>query len=129
MATNQSTEIWSDLDQNLVSDGQGNLKKVINIESVKTSINNILGTSPGERCFLPQFAIPAKAYVFEPMNTRLFNKLADQFRTGIEQWEPRVIVEGLDIDSDPDNNKLTVTVRFQIQGYTQTFSTTTTITA
>jgi len=43
-------EVWSDLHQDIKTDSRGNIKKVTNIESVNTSIDNILRTYPSERC-------------------------------------------------------------------------------
>jgi len=43
-------EVWSDLHQDLVTDSHGSIKKVINVDAVATSIDNILNTNLGERC-------------------------------------------------------------------------------
>jgi len=51
MSTKIAT-IWSDLDHRLVQDAQGVLKKVTNVKAVMTSVDNILRTSKGERCFV-----------------------------------------------------------------------------
>jgi hypothetical protein len=117
--------VWSDLNPALISDAQGNLKLDINIEAVKGSIDNILRTSPGERVFLPQFALGLKNFVFEPINKRLLDKFASQIKDKIEIWDPRVSVQGVDFQSDPDNNLISLTVRFTIQGVAQILSTTT----
>ena len=121
-------EVWSDLHQDLVSDAQGNLKKVINVDSVRTSIDNILGTTPGERVFLPTFATQLRGLLFEPITTRLMNRISDEIKTSIETWDDRVEVIGLDFNSDPDNHYVQITLRFNIKSYTETFSHSTTIT-
>jgi intein/homing endonuclease/phage baseplate assembly protein W len=46
------SEVWSDLDHRLIPDALGNIKKVINVDAVMTSIDNILRTYPGERCLV-----------------------------------------------------------------------------
>jgi phage baseplate assembly protein W len=121
-------EIWSDLHQSITSDAQGNLRKVINIDSVRTSIDNILGTARGERVFLPEFAIGLRGMVFEPINPSLVNRLSNEIKNNIEIWDPRVTVIGTDFKEDTDNNYVEVTIRFNIKGYTETFSTSTVIT-
>lgn len=124
---NQPIEIWSDLHQGIMSDAQGALRKVINIESVRTSIDNILGTTRGERVFLPEFAVGIKGMLFEPINPNLVNSLSNEIRSNIEIWDPRVIVVGVDFKEDADNNYVEITVRFNIKGYAETFNYTTTV--
>lgn len=50
MAGNKITTVWSDLDSRIVQDAQGGIKKAENVAAVLSAINNILKTSPGERC-------------------------------------------------------------------------------
>lgn len=121
-------EIWSDLHQSITSDAQGNLRKVINIDSVRTSIDNILGTARGERVFLPEFAIGLRGMVFEPISPSLVNRLSNEIKSSIEIWDPRVTVIGTDFKEDTDNNYVEITIRFNIKGYTENFSTSTVIT-
>lgn len=122
------TEVWSDLHQSISSDAQGNLRKVINIESVRTSIDNILGTARGERVFLPEFAIGIRGMVFEPINPNLVDRLSNEIKNSIEVWDPRVMVIGTDFKQDTDNNYIELTVRFNIRGYAETFNYSTVIT-
>lgn len=121
-------EIWSDLHQSISSDAQGNLRKSINVDSVRTSIDNILGTSPGERVFLPTFAIGLRDLVFEPINKNLVNRLSNDIKTNIEIWDPRVSVVGLDFHEDADNNTISLTINFKIKSYTEVFNYSTIIT-
>ena len=120
--------IWSDLDPSLTSDTHGNLMLDLNVAAVMGSIDNIIRTSPGERVFLPQFALGMRNFVFEPVNSNILNRFASQIKTNVEIWDPRVEVAGVDFNTDPDNNLVSLTVRFNIAGYTQTFSTTTSVT-
>jgi len=124
---NPTIEIWSDLHQNIISDAQGNLKKVINIDSVKTSIDNILRTYQGERVFLPTFASKLKDILFEPINDYLINKMSQSVKNTIETWDDRVSVVGVDTQLDTDHNFVTLTVRFLIRSYTEVFAHTVTV--
>jgi phage baseplate assembly protein W len=121
MATSEP-EIWSDLHQNLVVDPQGNLKKVVNVDSVKTSIDNILRTYQGERVFLPQFASKLRNILFNPMNASLIDSLSYSVKEAIETWDDRVNVAGVDIYIDADYSSARITVRFTIKSYTEVIS-------
>src|SRR5665213_3391225 len=104
--------IWSDLDPLIIADAQGQLELDVNVQAVIGSIQNIIGTSPGERVFLPQFALGIQNLVFEPANTNLLSKYADNIKTSVETWDPRVTVAGVDFNTNPDNNAVSLTVRF-----------------
>ena len=121
-------EVWSELDDALVTDNQGSILKDINIEAVKASIRNILGTFRGERTFLPQFGSNLGDLLFEPMSTNFFDRISADLKDNIEIWDNRVIVTGVDIQSDPDRNYLQVSVSFNVRSYTETFTTSAVIT-
>lgn len=123
-----ATEVWSDLHDSLVTDNQGDILKAINIEAVKVSIKNILGTYRGERIFLPQFGSSLGDLLFEPVNRSVVNRLANDLKENIEVWDNRVIVAGVDVKTDPDSNYIELVVSFNIRGYTETFTTSTVIT-
>ena len=121
-------EIWSDLHQSLTSDAQGALRKSVNVDSVITSIDNILGTTPGERVFLPAFAIGLRSLVFEPIDRNLVNRMSNEIKDKVELWDPRVEVVGVDFKEDSDNNYVSVTINFRIKSYTEVFNYSTIIT-
>jgi hypothetical protein len=116
--------IWSDLDPAIVPDVQGNLMVDANVQAVIGSIQNIIQTSPGERVFLPQFALGMQNLVFEPVKSSLLSRYADRIKASVETWDPRVTIAGVDFNTDPDANAVSLMVRFNILGYTQTFTAT-----
>lgn len=115
-------EVWSDLDHRLIADAQGALKKVINIEAVKTSIYNILGTRRGERVMLPEFASRFGGFVFENITPEMVNLLADEVKDVIVRWDDRVEVVALDFNAVPDKNMIDISVEFRILGYENIFN-------
>ena len=120
-------EIWSDLHQDLVADAQGSLKKVINEDSVRTSISNIIGTFQGERIMLPEFASNLRSLVFEQTNPALVDRFATDVKNMIERWDDRVIVSTVSFSIDPDNHFVSITVLFMIRSYTEVYTQTVTL--
>ena len=114
-------EIWSELNHEFKIDAKGGLKKDINIDSVISSICNILGTRPGERVMLPTFAARINDMLFEPINDDMINFISDEIKRVVEKWDPRVSVSGIDFYSDPDRSYIEVTVRFKVVGYSRVF--------
>ena len=119
--TNKIGEIWSDIDSKFSADGLGNIKKVINVESVITSIDNILRTSQNERVLLPEFGCNIESMLFDNMNSALMNFMSREIRDSIERWDNRVIVSEVDFSSNPDSNSILVSIKFMIRGYDRIF--------
>lgn len=117
----QIGEVWSDLDHRLVEDGQGRLKKSVNVAAVMTSIDNILRTYRGERVMLPQFASGLRGVVFESINDTLLKYLSQEVRQTIQVWDDRVTIQGVEISSNPDRQSIQIVVEFSIKGYGDIF--------
>lgn len=120
-------EIWSDLHHDLKTDVQGSIKKVINIEAVKTSIDNILRTPRGTRVMLRDFGSDLKSMLFENIDDSLANLVENEIKSAISTWDDRVIVNTINFTADPDRNQITVLVKFAIRGYDKIFSVLTTV--
>ena len=118
-------EVWSDLDARFLTDSQGAIKKVTNVDAVITSIDNILGTARLERVMLPDFAIRLKDMLFEPMTEEFMQFLSDQVRAAVENWDDRVTVVAVDVWFDPDNNFVEFRLEFAIKSYQNIFTYTT----
>ena len=117
-----SGEIWSDLHQDIKTDVQGSIKKVINIEAVKTSITNILRTAKGSRVMLRDFGSDIKSMLFENIDDNLVDLIEDEIKEAISAWDNRVIVNAVDFETDADRNQVTILVKFAVRGYDQVFS-------
>lgn len=120
MAT-QAGRVWSDLDHRLIQDSQGQLKIVENVESVMSSIHNILHTFPGERVMLSEFGSPLRGIVFENMESEELDLVSQQMQRTIEAWDDRVLVTEIEFSMDPDRSAVTLALQFQIRGYDKVF--------
>jgi len=115
-------EIWSDLHQNVEIDGVGALRKVINIDAVKASIDNILRTSKGERFFLRDFGSNLHGIVFDNLNDSINRTISDGIKDSINKWDNRIIVNAINITKNPDRNEVSIEINFSIRGYDKIFS-------
>ena len=115
------TEVWSDLHHSLVTGVQGGVSKVINVDAVKTSIDNILRTRLGERIMLPSFGSGLKDMIFERTSQEVFDDIGDQIKDAIGIWDDRVIVNSVDFYVEPDRNEVTLKMFFGIRGYDEIF--------
>lgn len=117
-----ANEIWSDLDQRMITDGQGNIKRVVNVDAVINSISNILNTEKGSRCMLPQFGGVLGSIMFDNINSSMRTSIAEAMKAEIEKWDDRPTVTNIDFYSDPDRNLVTFVIGFTIKGYDNIFT-------
>ena len=121
--------VWSELDPLLEQDVQGNLALVFNENSVRASIENILGTNQSERVFLPQFGGSIKSILFEPLTQQKMALFASSIESAIELWDNRVLVQNVSVTVDTDQNQASITVSFSVPGFAQLLTQTTNISA
>jgi phage baseplate assembly protein W len=81
----------------------GNLgfpEPAVNVESLSDSIYTILSTFPGERVHRPQFGCNLKRLLFTNVTPASIVRARVEARRAIERWEPRVIVDSLEVQRD-----------------------------
>jgi uncharacterized protein len=65
------------------------------------SIRVVLSTAPGERLMRPTFGCRIWDLLFEPINANTLGLMAQAVRDAVNQWEPRVLLEEVDVQPDP----------------------------
>lgn len=113
--------IWSDIHSRIPIDARGSIKVVENIDSIISSIDNILRTRPGERVMLPSFGAGMQDLVFESTSQSIYDNIADTIRSAIESWDDRILINSIDFYTTPDQNLLTVKMFFAVRGYDRIF--------
>ena len=70
--------------------------------SVRDSIKVILTTCPGEQLMRPQFGAGLQNFLNESNTLTTRRRINDAISDSIQQWEPRVILDRLDVMEVPD---------------------------
>lgn len=120
MAVSQK-HVWSDIDPDFVQDGTGRIKIVEDVLAVQASIDNILRTSPGERCYLPQFGSSLQGLLFENITPTFSKMISRMIKDAIETWDDRVSIQEVGIRTDPDAGQVYISVSFSIKNYGNVF--------
>jgi phage baseplate assembly protein W len=81
------------------SEGEGN---------VRESIQIILLTELRERLRLPDFGGGLGLYLFEPNTVTTHHLIKDRIAKSLGQWEPRLQVEAIGVEADPDDPQAAV---------------------
>jgi len=86
------------------SKADGTLEMVSNEKDIDQSLEILLSTSLGERVMQPQYGCNLKDYQFEPLNNGLVGYLKDLVKTSILLYEPRIVLEGVEVTSLESND-------------------------
>ena len=72
-------------------------------ENVRESIQVILLTELNERVRLPEFGGSLGLFLFEPNTVATRYSMQDRIVRALEQWEPRILVQAVDVEVDPSD--------------------------
>ena len=92
------------------------LSIVNNDNSIKQAVKNIILTSPGEKPFQPLVGSSVNRLLFEPLDAFTADTIAEEIRTTISQYEPRVQLTNVDVTPIFEGNKLNVSLEYKIVG-------------
>jgi uncharacterized protein len=71
--------------------------------NIRDSIRVILMTEMRERLMLPDFGCGLRSFLYEPNVVTTHRLIEDRARRALATWEPRIRVEELTVDADPED--------------------------
>jgi uncharacterized protein len=84
-------------------------------QNVRESIRVILMTNLRERLMLPEFGANLGIYLFEPNNVMTRHAIGDVITKALVAWEPRIRVESVTVECDPDDPRSAIaTITYQL---------------
>ena len=100
-----------DLDLNfLKTPGKADVSLSYNEQAVIRSIKNLLLTSKFDRLFQPDIDSSLNSLLFEPVNPITASILQDEIIRVVNNYEPRVTIDAVNVVAFPDNNYFTATL-------------------
>ena len=83
--------------------------------NVRESIRIILLTDERERLRQPEFGGGLQRFLFEPNTATTRQLIRDRIQRAIAEWEPRVRLESVDVDADPnDQDAAIATITYRL---------------
>jgi len=76
--------------------------------NVRDAIRVILMTDQQERLRLPSFGGGLGRFLFEPNTVTTRHLIQDRISRALDQWEPRISVESVDVEPDPDDGQAAI---------------------
>jgi phage baseplate assembly protein W len=87
-------------------DHTGSIRLTEGVPDLDRSIRLVLMTAPGERVMRPAFGCRIWEMLFEPVTANLLGLIEVAVRDALAQWEPRIRVEDVRPEPDPDESSL-----------------------
>ena len=88
----------------------GVLTQSENLGALRDGIIQLIMTSRGARVMRPDYGTDIRKAVFEPMDTTTLQTLRGQITQTIATYEPRAVVQQLNLIPDEDRNSLTISL-------------------
>ena len=73
-------------------------------DNIRENMRIVLATSQGERLMLPQFGADLRERLFEPNTVATRRLIQERITAAIARWEPRVAIESVVVEPDPDDH-------------------------
>lgn len=94
----------------------GGIALVASEREIEEAIRLILGTAPGERPMRPEFGCRIHHYLFSAADATTAGMMAEDVRSSLRRWEPRIDVLGIDVGFDEADPALVyIDVRYRIR--------------
>ena len=110
------------LDISMQSKQQGNkctIDKLVNVNAIRNSLDNIFSWTPGERILNPEFGTNLRKLLYEGITDFNVEQIVAEIKHAVAQWEPRVQVANIvDVSTveDHENNTVHLKVIYTIPG-------------
>ena len=85
------------------------------VDAVKRSVRNLVQTNFYERPFHPELGCGVRELLFENYNPIIGIFLKRKISEVITRYEPRVSLNDIALDDEPDRNRLKVSIYFYVQ--------------
>jgi uncharacterized protein len=72
-------------------------------DNIRDAIKVILQTDRSERLRLPQFGAGLGQLLFEPNTVATQRQVQERILNALTGWEPRISLQSVDVDADPDD--------------------------
>lgn len=116
----QITRKYKDLDLSFTRHPvRDDVNKHVDEMAVINSVKNLISTSYYERPFQPQLGSSVRSLLFEQMDSITAASLKREITQTLENFEPRVKVDTVEVSPDYENNKYSVGMTFFIINRTE----------
>lgn len=96
------------------NDNKGFQNYQTNKEAIRFHLTNLLLTNPTEKISDANYGVGIRRYLFENLTDGLVNNLEDDIRDQVAVYMTYITVIDLNIIPEPEQNKLAISIKYQI---------------
>lgn len=85
-----------------------------NREAIRNNLINWFLTNQGERPLNPEFGGNLRRFLFEQISNQTLDFIEDEIQSNLQLYFSNIIVESLDILSQPDSNAILIAFKYSI---------------
>ena len=78
------------------------------------ALRNLILTNRYEKPFQPTFGSRVRSLLFQNVSTIVANILSKEIQNTVENFEPRVTIDAIRVEAQPEENRYAITIRFYI---------------
>lgn len=109
-----TTFTYSDIHLDFADPVERDVKADYDESAVKNSLINLFNTLPGQNLLNPEYGLNLMQYLFQPANQSVANLIGQTILKQIGIYEPRVRVQNVNVDVNPDEQLYTITLSILI---------------
>ena len=115
--SNRISRTFKDLDLDFgLNSVTKDVNKLTDAESIKRSVRNLINTNNYERPFRPEIGSGIRGLLFEPMTELTSHFLQLKIAEILNEYEPRISLSDIIINSQEDKNAYSLSIHFVIVG-------------
>tara|TARA_E500000318_G_scaffold111881_1_gene132344 strand:+ start:2071 stop:2514 length:444 start_codon:yes stop_codon:yes gene_type:complete len=118
---------FKDIDLSFTAKPNGEIFVKKDAAAVKQAVKNLIQTNHFEKPFLPFFGGNIREMLFDLADDDIEEDAEERIIEAINIYEPRALVQTVNVESDPDRNSLDVYIEFQVINTTEVITFTTTL--
>ena len=119
----RNTRTFTDLDLNFTANpATGDVSRKYDENAIRQSLKNLVMTNFYERPFHPEIGSHVTSMLFEPFTSLTKVTMERAIANTVNNFEPRVVLQEVDVSLNPDNNTVFIVITFTIANTTRPLS-------
>lgn len=108
---------YSDLDYQFIKNPKSkDVYKHVDQKAIEQSLKNLFRTNRGERLFQPEIGTNIRSLLFQSdADLGEIETMKESLKSLIRNFEPRISLQNLDIDFQPDKNEINISIKYTLK--------------
>jgi phage baseplate assembly protein W len=111
--TDKVSYVYKDFNpQMIVNEAGDDISALYDINTIKSSLNNLFTYNKYERILNPEYCLDLKRFLYEPLNGNVLSGIGMEITNAINLWEPRISVKDINVIPKYDDNTFEIEITY-----------------